>query len=230
MNALLSRKFYVTPSTCNSVFISLPLHSRWVYLKHSNLSVRIRESVSPQRILIHELLFLFYLQWSWPKGGVKHLYRWLQVAPTRHTTYLFTSAQNSEFYCRYFSPFPSGCIYVSHNTVFTRVIHALFSILCLTTDLVYQSHERRKKKKSTAQHVRAPTRSIKCERQWRHVALATDGPTLLANNMAAYPLRISNSVCPLLISNTCLMSVHTIYNHVKSIICYLCFMQHAWSC
>ena len=82
----------------------------------------------------------------------------------------------------------------------------------------------------TAQHVRAATRSIKCERQWRHVALATAGPMLLTNNMAAYPLRISNSVCPLRISNTCLMSVHTIYNHVKSIICYLCFMQHAWSC
>ena len=82
----------------------------------------------------------------------------------------------------------------------------------------------------TAQHVRAATRSIKCERQWRHVALATAGPMLLANNMVAYPLHISNSVCPLCISNTCLMSVHTIYNHVKSIICYLCFMQHAWSC
>ena len=82
----------------------------------------------------------------------------------------------------------------------------------------------------TAQHVRAATRSIKCERQWRHVALATAGPMLVANNMAAYPLRINNSVCPLRISNTCLMSVHTIYNHVKSIICYLCFMQHAWSC
>jgi len=105
-----------------------------------------------------------------------------------------------------------------------------FSILCLTTDLIHQGHERRKKNKSTAQHVRAATRSIKCERQWRHFALATDGLTLLANNMAAYPLRISNSVCPLLISSTCLISVHTIYNHVKSIICYLCFMQHAWSC
>ena len=82
----------------------------------------------------------------------------------------------------------------------------------------------------TAQHVRAATRSIKCERQWRHVALATAGPMLVTNNMAAYPLRISNSVCPLRISNTCLMSVHTIHNHVKSIICYLCFMQHVWSC
>ena len=38
-----------------------------------------------------------------------------------------------------------------------------FSILCLTTDLVHQGHERRKKKKSTAQHVRAATRSIKWE-------------------------------------------------------------------
>ena len=37
---------------------------------------------------------------------------------------------------------------------------------------------------------------------------------LVANNMAAYPLRISNSVCPLRISNTCLMSVHTIYNNL----------------
>jgi len=40
-----------------------------------------------------------------------------------------------------------------------------FSILCLTTDPVHQGHERRKKKKSTAQHVGAATRSIKCERQ-----------------------------------------------------------------
>ena len=51
----------------------------------------------------------------------------------------------------------------------------------------------------TAQHVRA-----------------TAGPMLVANNMAAYPLGISNSVCPLRISNTCLMSVHTIYNRVTS--------------
>ena len=48
----------------------------------------------------------------------------------------------------------------------------------------------------------------------RHVALATAGPMLVANNMAAYPLGISNSVCPLRISNTCLMSVHTIYNNL----------------
>ena len=89
----------------------------------------------------------------------------------------------------------------------------------------------RKERNPWRQHVhRAATRSIKCERQWRHVALATTGPMLVANNMAAYPLRISNSVCPLRISNTCLMSVHTIYNHVKSIICCLCFMQHAWGC
>ena len=82
----------------------------------------------------------------------------------------------------------------------------------------------------TAQNVRAATRSIKCERQWCHVALATAGPMLIANNIAAYPLHISNSEFPLRISNKCLMSVHTIYNHVKSKICYLCFMQHAWSC
>jgi hypothetical protein len=82
----------------------------------------------------------------------------------------------------------------------------------------------------TEQHVRAVTRAIKCERQWRHVALATAGPVLVVNNMAAYPLRISNSVCPLRISNTCLMSVHTIYGQVESVICYLCFMQHAWCC
>ena len=37
----------------------------------------------------------------------------------------------------------------------------------------------------TAQHVRAATRLIKCERQLRHVALATAGPMLVANNMAA---------------------------------------------
>ena len=67
----------------------------------------------------------------------------------------------------------------------------------------------------TAQHVRAATRLIKCERQWRHVALATAGPMLLANNMVAYPLRISNSVCLLRISNTCVMSVHNIQSRQK---------------
>ena len=132
MNALLSRKFYVTPSTCNSVFISLPLHSRWVYLKHSNLSVRIRESV--RRIAFSFMscfVFLFfYLQWTWPKGGVKHLYRWLQVAPSRPTTYLFTSLQNSEFYCCYLSPSPSGCIYVSRNILQVHFINTLKREVC----------------------------------------------------------------------------------------------------
>ena len=94
---------------------------------------------------------------------------------------------------------------------------------------IHQGHEKEIRDISTftAQHVRAATRSIKCERQCRHVALATAGPMQVSNNMAAYPLRISNSVCPLRINNTCLMSVHTIYNHVKSIICCLCFRQHA---
>ena len=67
----------------------------------------------------------------------------------------------------------------------------------------------------TAQHVRAATRSIKCERQLRHVALAMAGPMLVSNNMAAYQLGIINSVCPFRIINTCLMSVHTIYNNVN---------------
>ena len=68
-----------------------------------------------------------------------------------------------------------------------------FSVLCLTTDLVHQGHERRKKKKSTAQHVRPATRSIKCERQWRHVALETAGPIPFTNNMAAYQFSVSAS-------------------------------------
>ena len=70
---------------------------------------------------------------------------------------------------------------------------SVFSILYLTTDLVHQGHERRKKKKSTAQHVRAATRSIKCERQWRHVALTTAGPIPVTNNMAAYQFSVSAS-------------------------------------
>ena len=37
----------------------------------------------------------------------------------------------------------------------------------------------------TAQHARAATRSTKSDRKWRHVALATAGPILVANNMAA---------------------------------------------
>ena len=53
----------------------------------------------------------------------------------------------------------------------------------------------------TTQHVRAATRSIKCERQRRHVALATASLMLVENTMAVYPLRISNSVCPLRVSN-----------------------------
>ena len=68
-----------------------------------------------------------------------------------------------------------------------------FSILCLTTDPVHQGHERKKKNKSTAQHVRAATRSTKCERQWRHVSLATAGPIPVTNNMAAYQFSVSAS-------------------------------------
>ena len=45
----------------------------------------------------------------------------------------------------------------------------IFSILCLTTDFIHQGHEERKEIRDvstfTAQHVRAATRSIKCERQ-----------------------------------------------------------------
>ena len=45
----------------------------------------------------------------------------------------------------------------------------IFSILCLTTDPIHQGHEKRKEIRDvrmfTAQHVRAATLSIKCERQ-----------------------------------------------------------------
>ena len=44
-----------------------------------------------------------------------------------------------------------------------------FSILCLTTEPIHQGHEKRKEIRDvstfTAQHVRAATRSIKCEKQ-----------------------------------------------------------------
>ena len=64
-----------------------------------------------------------------------------------------------------------------------------FSIICLTTDPIHQSHEKRKEIREvstcTAQHVRAATQSIKCKRQSRHVALANAGPMVVTNNMAA---------------------------------------------
>jgi len=89
----------------------------------------------------------------------------------------------------------------------------------------------RKERNPWRQHVHRAQRPRRCafencERQWRQFALATAGPMLVANNTAGYPVGTSKSVCQLRISNTCLMRVH----HVKSIICYPCFMQHAWSC
>jgi hypothetical protein len=58
---------------------------------------------------------------------------------------------------------------VQLNTTYKCNILQLFSILCLTTDSIHQGHEKRKEIRDvstfTAQHVRAATRSLKCERQ-----------------------------------------------------------------
>ena len=63
----------------------------------------------------------------------------------------------------FYAPFSS--YYCQHFNVFVDI----FSILCLTTDPIHQGHEKRKEIRDvstfTAQHVRAATRSIKCERQ-----------------------------------------------------------------
>ena len=77
----------------------------------------------------------------------------------------------------------------THNPVSLVQYFSNISILCLTTDPIHQGHEKRKEildvSTFTAQHVRAATRSIKFERQWRHFALATAGPMVVANIMAA---------------------------------------------
>ena len=54
--------------------------------------------------------------------------------------------------------------------LFCKILSVItFSILCLTMDPIHQGHEKRKEIRDvstfTAQHVRAATRSIKCERQ-----------------------------------------------------------------
>jgi len=50
-----------------------------------------------------------------------------------------------------------------------KKLQFFFSILCLTTDPIHQGHEKIKEIRDVitfpAQHVRAATRSIKCERQ-----------------------------------------------------------------
>ena len=159
---------------------------------------------------------------------------------------LFPLTKKSHRYLNQYSQFeileyklgwcPQCWIYItSHDST---TLHSLSGPVRKFSILAYYAWPRtpstkvtRKERNPWRQHVHRATRPRsyaieKCERQWRHVALATAGPMLVANNMAAYPLGISSSVCPLRISSTCLMSVH----HVKSIICYLCFMQHAWSC
>ena len=79
------------------------------------------------------------------------------------------------------------------------------SILCLTTDPIHQGHEKRKK--SGRQHVHRATRprSYAIDKVWEEVT-----SRCLGNGR-------SDSRCKQ-------------YGGVQSIICYLCFMQHAWSC
>ena len=86
----------------------------------------------------------------------------------------------------------------------TRSGERHFSILCLTTDPIHQGH---KKRNPWRQHVHRATRprSYAIDKVWEAVT-----SRCLGNGR-------SDARCKQ-------------YGGVTSIICYLCFMQHAWSC